>query len=232
MDGTGDLFADFVALLPGWIEPRIVSYPRDKKLSYAQLSSLVKSAFPSNRPFVILAESFSAPLAVTLAAENPDWLKGLVLCAGFVSPPRRDVLSRLAFVLAPELFSFGLPASVCRRYLVGNAAQKNLVNIVRSAVSSVSSAVLAHRLRSVLSCNAERELRSVSVPLLYIFGTEDRLVRRASFHEIHQAKPDAQLTSIEAPHLILQTKPREAAGGVTRFLQMMCSEPDQRTAAV
>ncbi len=229
MDGAGELFADFVALLPSWIEPRIVSYPRDQKLSYAQLSPLVKSAFPSNQPFVILAESFSTPLAVTLAAETPDGLKGLVLCAGFVSPPRRDVLSRLAFVLAPALFAFGLPSGVCRRYLVGDTAPERLVNTVRSTVSSVSSGVLAHRLRSVLSCNAERELRSVSVPLLYIFGTEDRLVSRASFQEIQHAKPDAQLTSIEAPHLIVQTNPREAVDAVARFLQMICSKPNLRT---
>lgn len=222
MDGTGELFADFVALLPSWVECRVVSYPPDQKLSYDQLSPIVKSSFPPDEPFVILAESFSTPLAVRLAAEAPKGLKGLVLCAGFVSPPRGDVLVRLALVLAPALFSFGLPSSICRRYLVGDAAPDGLINTVRSAVSSVPSGVLARRLKSVLSCNAVRDLRDVSVPLLYISGTQDRLVTQASLQEIQQAKTDAQLTSIESAHLVLQTRPREAADAVTQFLQTIC----------
>lgn len=224
MDGTGELFAEFVRLLPSWIEPRVVSYPRDRRLSYDQLLPIVVSALPSNKPFVILAESFSTPLAVKLAAEAPRGLRALVLCAGFVSPPRRNMLRRVALILAPVLFAFGLPESVCRHFLVGDTAPKSLVDGVRATVSSVSVGVLVHRLGSVLSCNGERELRNVSVPLLYISGLEDRLVRRLSFEEIQQAKPDAQLASVEAHHLILQTKPHEAVNVVVRFLREVHSE--------
>ena len=55
MDGTGALFDDFVKLLPGWIEPVVVGYPRDRQLSYDQLSRIVESVVPSDVPFVILA---------------------------------------------------------------------------------------------------------------------------------------------------------------------------------
>ena len=133
-----------------------------------------------------------------------------MLCAGFVSPPRHDMLSRFASILAPVLFAYGLPDSVCRHFLVGNTAPGSLLIAVRSTISTVAPGVLAHRLRSVLSCKAEHELRSVAVPLLCISGIEDKLVRRSSFEEIQQAKPDAQFASIEAPHLILQARPREA----------------------
>ena len=225
MDGTGELFAEFVKLLPNWIEPRVVSYPRDQKLSYDQLLPILGSTLPSNKPFVILAESFSTPLAVRFAAETPKRLRALVLCAGFVSPPRHDVLTRIALILGPVLFAFGLPERICRRYLVGDTAPKSLVDGIRTTVSKVSIRVLAHRLRSLLSCNAKRELRSVSISLLYISGLNDRLVRMPSFEEIQQAKPDARLASVEAPHFILQTKPQEAANLVLRFLQEVRSEP-------
>ena len=221
MDGTGELFADFVTLLPSWIKPRMVSYPRDRRLSYHQLLPLLKAALPSDEPFVILAESFSTPLAVKFAAETPKGLRALVLCAGFVSPPRRDALRHVALILAPVLFSFGLPKSVCRHFLVGDTAPNGLVDKVRATVSRVSGRVLAHRLRSVLSCNGERELRGVSVPLLYISGLEDRLVCSSSYKEIQHAKPDALLASIEAPHLILQTNPHEAVDVVLRFLRQV-----------
>ena len=37
VDGTGELFGDFVKMLPGWIKPHIVRYPRDQRLLYDQL---------------------------------------------------------------------------------------------------------------------------------------------------------------------------------------------------
>lgn len=224
MDGTGELFADFVKLLPVWIKPLVVRYPRNQKLSYDQFLPILKSALPSAERFVILAESFSTPLAVRFAAETPKGLQALVLCAGFVSPPRHDMLSRFASILAPMLFAFGLPESVCRHFLVGDTAPNSLVDAVRSTVSRVSVGVLAHRLRSVLSCNVERELRTISVPLLYISGIEDKLVTRSSFQEIQLAKPDAQFTSIEAPHLILQAQPRKSVDALMRFLGLVRDE--------
>lgn len=226
MDGTGELFAEFVRLLPGWIELRVVSYPRDRRLSYGQLLPIVKSALQTDEPFVILAESFSTPLAVEFAAETPKGLQALILCAGFISPPLSGLLRRVALILAPALFSFGLPQRVCRYFLVGNAASKSLVDSVRATISRVPSGVLAHRLRSVLTCSGERELQCVSVPLLYISGLEDRLVHRSSFHEIQRTKPDALFASVEAPHLILQAKPHQTVDVVVRFLQRL-SEPSQ-----
>jgi len=211
MDGTGDLFADLIAALPSWIMPCIVSYPRDKRLNYDQLMAGVRSALPSDGPFVILAESFSTPLAVKIAAECPKWLRALVLCAGFVSPPRRDFLSSITSVLAPLIFEFRMPESVCRRFLVGRTAPQELVENVISTVSRVSPRVLAHRFRSVLSCNSKDELPRVSVPLLYVAGTEDRLVGKNSFEEIKDVKPTALFAGVQAPHLILQSNPRESA---------------------
>jgi pimeloyl-[acyl-carrier protein] methyl ester esterase len=87
MDGTGELFSEFVRLLPDWIEPRVMSYPSGQRLSYEQLLPVLRTALPSDKPFVILAESFSTPLAVRLAAETPKGLRALVLCAGFICPP-------------------------------------------------------------------------------------------------------------------------------------------------
>jgi pimeloyl-ACP methyl ester carboxylesterase len=86
---------------------------------------ILESALPSKERFVILAESFSTPLAVKLAAKSPEGLLALVLCAGLVSPTRRDVLWRVALILAPALYAFRLLESVCRHFLVGDAAPKN-----------------------------------------------------------------------------------------------------------
>lgn len=222
MDGTGELFTEFMELLPAWIEPLVVSYPTGQKLSYDLLSSILHAAAPHDEPFVILAESFSSPLAVRFAATAPQGLRALVLCAGFVSPPRIGLPRLFALITARFFFAVRLPNWVCRRYLVGHPASQSAVDAVRTAVSGVSSQVLAHRLRSILSIDATRDLRRVSVPLLYMFGTKDRLLNSSSSMEIRSHKPDAQFASIDAPHLILQAKPREALNVLMCFIERVC----------
>lgn len=94
---SSDRFRDVPVgmIFVSWIESRVVSYLRDRKLSYDQLLPILKSAVPTDGPFAILAESSSTPLAVKCAAEASPRMRALLLCAGFVSPPRRDVLRRV-----------------------------------------------------------------------------------------------------------------------------------------
>ena len=87
MDGTGELFSDLRDTLAGESEPVVIRYPSNKELSFYELAELVQKCFPVEEPFVIIAESFSVPVAVICAAKKPANLKALVLCAGFVTSP-------------------------------------------------------------------------------------------------------------------------------------------------
>src|ERR1035437_1949808 len=80
MDGTGELYANFIAALPHRFEMEIVRYPVDVSLSYSELLCFVQSTIKDSEPFVLIAESFSTPLTIQLATTNPPNLKGLVLC--------------------------------------------------------------------------------------------------------------------------------------------------------
>lgn len=44
MDGTGELFSEFVAALPVGLESVTVRYPTDRCLSYSELEELVRAA--------------------------------------------------------------------------------------------------------------------------------------------------------------------------------------------
>jgi hypothetical protein len=74
MDGTGDLFEPLIKALPG-IEIQVIRYPLDRSLSYPELLSLVTSSLSGSEPFALLAESFSTPIAIQLAAKRPPNLK-------------------------------------------------------------------------------------------------------------------------------------------------------------
>ena len=69
MDGTGELFAGFAMALPEWIHPQVVRYPREH-LSLTDLLLTVRSALLKSEPFVILAESFSTPIAAGTGMEG------------------------------------------------------------------------------------------------------------------------------------------------------------------
>jgi pimeloyl-[acyl-carrier protein] methyl ester esterase len=221
MDGTGELFSDFVRELPTEIDAQVVRYPTDRCLSYSQLAQLVRSAAPASAPFVLIAESFSTPLAIQYAATKPPNLWGVVICAGFVTSPARSWLLRVGSFFLPILFRLPLPEFVTRRFLVGRDAPSSLLSAVRVAVSSVQPKVLSARIRAVLGVDAREELRQIAVPLLYLQAEQDRSVGPSCFAEIQQIRPQIALTIIDGPHLILQREPRRTAEAVIGFIQKL-----------
>src|SRR5947208_10361918 len=62
------------------------------------------------------------------------------------------------------------------------------------------------------------QLVRVRVPTLYLQAEQDRLVRKSSFQEIHELKPDTVLASIAAPHFVLQREPRKTADLIAQFV--------------
>ena len=87
MDGTGDLFRPFIDSLPSNFSPTIVSYPRDRIAGYEELGNYLSDAVPREAPYVVVAESFSGPVAVEHAAKQPSNLEALILIGSFVSNP-------------------------------------------------------------------------------------------------------------------------------------------------
>lgn len=219
MDGTGELFSEFAAAFPEEFETTIIRYPTERCLSNSELEDLIRAACPVSDPFVLLAESFSTPLAIQYAASNPVNLVGLVLCAGFATSPVRGWRQLLGRLLAPLLFSIPLPNLAAKLWLVGSDAPPSLLAAVRAAVSSVQSNVLAARLRAVLGCDVRAELCRVAAPILYIQARQDRLVSAACLEELWRIKSQMAVAVLEGPHLLLQREPRRAAEVVAGFVQ-------------
>jgi pimeloyl-ACP methyl ester carboxylesterase len=219
LDGTGDLFANFVSALPPNLEARIVRYPTHLLLSYSELFSFVSDAIPRTLPFVLLAESFSTPLAVMLAATDPSGLRGLIICAGFIKSPVPDWLLHMKGFVQPALFRVPPPRFALEHFLIGACAPRELRDQLRRTLRSVSPEVVASRVRAVMECDAREEFVHVRVPTLYLQAEQDRLVKNSSFEEIQRLKPDTALASIPAPHFVLQREPRKAADLIAHFVE-------------
>lgn len=220
LDGTGTLFADLIAELPPALRVNIATYPADRFLSYSELVSCVRESIPSS-PSLLVAESFSTPLATKLAATRPSNLAGLVLCAGFVTNPVGRWAPLVKVLARPWLFRLSPPHLMLEYFLVGVGPPKALESGVRQALRLVNPDVLARRVRAILDCDARKDLVQTKVPVLYIRAEGDHLVRAECFTEIQRLRPDTMLASIPAPHLVFQREPRKAAEAIMRFIHQL-----------
>ncbi len=217
MDGTGQLFSSFLEALGPEVQTIVVSYPPDQALEYPQLEAFARSWLPSGQPFVLLGESFSGPIAVSIAASAPRGLRGLVLCCSFVKNPR-SVLGLLKVLSA--VFPAGVfPTGLLSRTLLGRFATPPIQGALAQALARVSSNALSARVRAVLDVNVASLLTRVRVPALYLRATEDRVVPRAASRLVSQLLPEARVVELEGPHFLLQAAPAEAARHVGGFLR-------------
>lgn len=212
MDGTGLLFAPLAAELPVSITPRVVAYPPDVPLGYDELDAIVEAALPRDGPFLLLGESFSGPLALRAAARRPPGLAGVILVATFASSPYPRVLRHL---IRPWMF--GLGRGLRARALLGSSPEPAIAALLPKALDHVTPEVLARRAREVLTVDATQALADCPVPILVLWGERDLVVPRRSLARVRRTRSDARVVSLDAPHLVLQTRPREAARAIAGF---------------
>lgn len=218
MDGTGDLFAPFIEALGDDIKVDVVRYPYEGGQSYAEFIARVLPSLPAE-PYVLLAESFSGPIALAVAATAPQNLCGLILCCTFARNPRPVFgnLSGLAkyiplSLLSPTLLSHGL---------LGRFTSKELRRIFSRAIAKVPPEVLRERLSAVLSVDVTPLMRKVSVPVMYMAATSDMLVPTSAGRYIGRLISRVRHVEIEGPHFLLQTAPARAAIEVRRFFSLL-----------
>lgn len=216
LDGTGDLFAPFCRALGSAIQPIVLRYPADPQLSYQDLEAEVRRNLPSQEPYALLAESFSGPIAIKLAAERPPDLRALILCCSFASNPRPGLVG-LRGLIAYIPFA-RLPAAPLLSLLLGAGASGALRAWVGTIVGGLPSALVAARLQAVMRVDVRAALERLLVPVLYLQAAQDRLVPPASGEEIRRRCADCSLLSLPGPHGLLQVEPEAAARQVQGFV--------------
>lgn len=226
LDGTGELFADFVAALPQAWTATTVAYPTDRFLPYTDLRPFVSAAVPQSERFVLVAESFSTPLAVWYAATNPRNLDAVVICAGFVGSPVHAWSGIVKAMLTPWLFRLRPPRFILEYFLLGRNTPPELLTKLRRTLRRVGPGVLSGRVREALHCDARDDLRRTTVPLLYLEATYDRLLSSSCEKEFSHLRPDIQFSSVPAPHLLLQREPQKAATIMMAFFRSLPASPD------
>jgi pimeloyl-ACP methyl ester carboxylesterase len=216
MDGTGRLFAPLLAFLSPTMTPTVVAYFPDRSCGYAELLPLVEEVVPDGREFLVLGESFSGPLALLLAAQQPPGLRGVVLCATFARSPLPYFARWLRGLIRPWWFR-AVPRWLIRWGLLGRFETPPLRQLVEAAIAEVQPKVLAARARAILAVDVGSQLQACPVPVLYLAATEDRLVRRSNFGYISRLQKRVEAVTLVGPHLVLQVAPEKAARVIEAF---------------
>ena len=213
LDGTGDLFAPFIAALDG-NDAEVVRYPTDRAMDYAEHEAMARAQLPQD-DFVLLAESFSGPVGISISASPPPGLRGLVLCATFASNPFpmfKPLAGLMRMLAVPKL-----PSSIAARWLFPGRGTPELQCAFADTMRRVSRRALGGRIAAILSVDNRELLSRIAVPVLYLRANQDRVIPRAAGLAILNLRPDIALATFDAPHFLLQTEATACAAAVLDF---------------
>lgn len=203
----------------------IIDLPNDRPMSYDELVEHVLPRLPQRRSFALLAESFSGPLVVRLAARKPRGLRGLVFAASFIRAP--VPLSALARRMARWLPLTSMPRVTLEAALLSRGSPAGLADTIEQVVRSVPGGVLAHRLQNLLSSDERAVMTQLKLPVLCLTARDDRLVSRNAESDLAAIGYSGSMTAhrIDAPHMLLQTRPVECAQAVAAFTRYLPPAP-------
>ena len=213
LDGTGELFASLLDALDENITTTVVRYGAE--LTFDEYVESASKALPEQ--CVLIAESFSGPIAIAVAARHPQKIRCLVLCATFAVSPFRALLSAAPFIPA-RLFRPNrlLPALV--DYFCFNGVPVSLRPSPVSVLAAVPPAIMRARLACLAKIDVRALLPRIATPTLYLRASIDRIVSAQLSRELTSQLPNVTITEIEGPHLLMQTRPRECAAAIATFI--------------
>jgi pimeloyl-[acyl-carrier protein] methyl ester esterase len=106
MDGTGISFEPLSKFLSASIVTTVIRYPADRLLSFEETVACAYDQIKGDQDIVV-AESFSGPVAIALIGSGKLKTKGLILCATFAKAPRPVIMKILRWL--PLEFGFSIP---------------------------------------------------------------------------------------------------------------------------
>lgn len=159
---------------------------------------------------IVVGHSMGGLIALELALRSPQ-VVGVVLAASHVRlPVHPKILTQLAAGDFPEsLFRASYSKAVDESIL---AEERQELSIHPTSVTHAD----------FLNCDRYRQgpetIRKLKVPVLAIYGADDRLLPPNAEQELLQLKPDAQVVTIsEAGHYVMLEQPTAFVEAICRF---------------
>ena len=217
LDGTGKLFAPIIPLLEQHFELTIVTYPDLD--SFNDYIDTAQRQIPQTPGFSLLAESFSGPVALALMARQPGLIGASVLSATFARSPLA-ALTRMANYIPEQVFSIGaLSDFVLDVYETEDEDHSETQPLPLNVTEQLDGVLLKHRIEVLSRIDISALLPEIELPILYLHALQDRIVAEADAQMIEEYLPDVRRVDIDAPHLLLQTRPQQCAELIIDHIQ-------------
>jgi pimeloyl-ACP methyl ester carboxylesterase len=217
MNGTAHLSRWFLEALPSGVKGSALAYPADRHLSYLEFAEHIRQALPQDEPYILVAESYSGPVAALLAAEPTGPLRAVVLVASFVRRP----FGRLGAWLARPVAWLVRHAPASRWLLswlvLWPAMRPDVETALRQLIPRLDRALLAERAAEALRSDCSAQWAACAVPAVFLVPSRDRLFRRWTLNACRAILPTMTERVIRGPHLLLQHAPREVVAVLTEM---------------
>lgn len=221
LDGTGKSFEPLLPLIADDARITIVRYPADRYLSFDETVACAASQIPQGTSPVVIAESFSGPVAVRLVASGKISSKALVLCATFVRSPR-PVLWRIArFLHLPLIIRADMPRFFFKIVIGRDDLIDALLPLWKKVHAGVPPRVMESRLGIINEVDVRSDLDKLTVPCLYLQAKNDRIIPSSCLKDLTSHLPHLRVNSFDAPHFILQALPEDCLQAIEAFLKQI-----------
>jgi pimeloyl-[acyl-carrier protein] methyl ester esterase len=219
LDGTGLSYGPLGEAMPEGARVTVVTYPADRKLSFAELVQCAYEQLPRNKPLVLIAESFSGPIAISLAASFPSHIKGIIFCATFMKFGRPFLLGPAKYIPFEFFLSKPMPGFLLYFLVGGKPFSDKLTPLFRQLEKLINPEVIAHRIRMLKNIDATADARTLTLPCCYIQGVQDKLIPARCIVPFKQCLPGLVVKSVDGPHGILQAQPEKCAHIIMEFVE-------------
>jgi pimeloyl-ACP methyl ester carboxylesterase len=219
LDGTGLSYGPLGEAMPENTRVTVVTYPTGQKLSFAELVQYAYEQLPRNKPLVLLAESFSGPITISLTASFPSHIKGIIFCATFMKFMRPFLLGPTKYIPLALLLRKPIPDFLLYFLVGGRPFSDKLVPLFRQLEKLVKPEVMAHRIKMLNDIDATNDAQTLRLPCCYIQGAKDKLVPARCVVPFRKYLPDLIVKSVDGPHGILQAQPEKCAEIIMEFVK-------------
>ncbi|HEX7416212.1 MAG TPA: hypothetical protein VF305_03405 [Smithellaceae bacterium] len=220
LDGTGLSFEPFIPLLPADAKITVVRYPIDKLLSFEETVKCAAAQIPAGNPPIVIAESFSGPVAIQMIASGRIKAKALILCATCAKSPRPIVWRIIRFLHLPLLIRPDMPRRFFKIIIGDDKLIAELMPLWKKVHAGVPAHVMDHRLKIINRVDVTKWLKKFPVPCCYLQATNDRVIPSACLADFESHIPDLVIKRIKAPHFILQAQPQACLDAIEEFISL------------
>jgi pimeloyl-[acyl-carrier protein] methyl ester esterase len=223
IDGTDISFEPLRELLPQDINVKVIRYPVDELLDFDETVQCAKDQIqPEQQDAIVIAQSFSGPVAIALVGSGKLKAKCLILCSTFAKSPRPVLFKILSYLPLELLLRLPFPRFLLKHVIEGGDEATDLFLAMWQKVKPlVPAKTLVHRFNVISRVDVRGWLPKLTIPCFYIQASSDRTVPASSLFDFTETITDLRVKRIKGPHFILQAQPEESISAIQNFVDLI-----------